>query len=133
MKNSNENSNEVKKFNLMNLAKELTKETLKSRSSKKSMNDYLLDVLLDKRKSKDEVVEEILVARLIDKHTEEELSKLPKDELLKLMRAERKTVSNGFDTSTCDGKNNSVFRFNPEYSKYELTKHEDKTYSIKLK
>lgn len=123
------NSKEV----LMTLAQELTKETLKTRSSRKSMNDYLLEVLLDKRLSKNEVVEFVMVERLIEKRGEEELVKLPKDELKKIMAAERVTTSNAFDTATCNGKNNSVFSYNPEYAKYELTKHEDKTYSIKLR
>lgn len=126
------NANAKRSF-LIEAAKELTKETLKNRSAKKSMNDRLLEVLLDKRMSKDEVVEIVLVDRLLEKHSEDELQKLPKDDLKKLMRAERITTSNAFDTATCNGQNNSCFRYSSEYAAYELTKHEDKTYSIKLR
>lgn len=129
MKNANQ------KFNLLAMTAEIVNSSMASKSSRKSMNDFLLEVLLDvdKPMTKPEIVAKIAYLRLLDKNTEDYYNSLDQDKLKKLLAAEIKTTNNGFDTATCNGKTNSSFTFNEAYSKYNLIKHPNRTYEIKLK
>lgn len=121
------------KFDLMTMTKELVDETMSNKSSRKSMNDYLLEVLLDVKKpmTKSEVVAIIAPKRMLDKNSQEFYESKTEAEVRKLLAAEIKTTSNGFDTSTCNGQNNSCFSYNEDYKAYELIKHPNRTYEIK--
>lgn len=129
MKNSGKN------FDLLAMTSEIVNNSMTSKSSRKSMNDYLLETLLDIKKplTKAEVVAIIALARMLDKNSQEYYNSLSEAEVRKIMTAEIKTTSNGFDTATCNGKTNSSFSFNKDYSKYTLIKHTNKTYEIKSK
>lgn len=129
MENANQN------FDLLAMTAEIVNSSMTSKSSRKSMNDFLLEVLLNVKKpmTKKDIVAKIAYLRLLDKNTEDYYKNLDQDKLQKLLAAEIKTTNNGFDTATCNGKTNSSFTFNEAYSKYDLVKHPNKTYEIKLK
>lgn len=107
---------------LFELIQKETEKNLVKKPKVESINRAILELLYNqgKKLTRIELVQHITERRIKQLHTEEELEKIEKPELLKLINKVSRTVKNGVDQSISRANNNASFHYNEEFSDYKL-------------
>ncbi len=110
--------------NLLEMAILSTEKNVVKSKTTRNINSYLHEILFEKKQklTKENIIGIISFERLKIK-SPIELNKIQtQEEMDKFIKSENITVKNGFETSWCQGQNNSSYHFNEMYKNYKFEK-----------